>query len=214
VSAVGNALALTSSLAPAPLLRILNGAEPDIWFTAAVAVPESFRVRSAVRRVYRYFQAQNGHDFRTWSVVARRFSGEIDVRSLGRGMPADVTVRRSIESVTVTPIAGGAVVEVRAPSFAWGMVRKIVAALREVESGRVSIELLESALAGRTRLTLPMAEPEALVLWDVVYDVPWEHAWAGPNRHQLAWERSVREGLWTRTEFLKGVLAEANFGTD
>ena len=211
VSAVGNALAVTSSLAPAPLLRILNGAEPDIMFTAAVAVSETFRVRSAVRRVYRYFQARGDHDFRTWPEVARRFSGEIDVRSLGRGLPANLPVRRTIESVTVTPTVGGAVVEVKAPSFVWGMVRKIVAALREVESGRVSIDLLESALAGHTRLTLPMAEPEALLLWDVLYEVPWEHAWSGPNRHQLAWEKSTREGLWTRQEILKEISKKGSF---
>ena len=52
VSAVGNALTLTSAFPPTALLRALNGIEPDIFFTAATAVPESFRVRSAVRRVY------------------------------------------------------------------------------------------------------------------------------------------------------------------
>jgi tRNA pseudouridine38-40 synthase len=202
VSAVGNALVLTSVLPPTALLRVLNGIEPDIVFTAATAVPESFRVRAAIRRVYRYFQPADGHDFQKWQEVAPRFSGQVDVRSFGRAVPAGAPVWRTVESVTVTPHPGGAMVEVRAPSFVWGMVRKVVATLREVDAGRISIDRLEAALHGRTRLTLPMAEPEPLVLWDVEYPLTWEHTWAGPNRHQLAWEKAARDNLWARREFL------------
>jgi tRNA pseudouridine38-40 synthase len=203
VSAVGNAFAFTSAWTPSALLRALNGAEADIAVTALSAVPDSFRVRSATRRVYRYFQPGESHDFELWQTIARRFSGDVDVRSFGRGLPANVPVRRTIESVTVTPIPGGAVVEIRAPSFVWGMVRKIVATLREVEAGRISTERLDSALRGGARLTVPMAEPEPLVLWDVEYhDLRWEHHWAGPNRRQLTWITGARERLWTRRAFL------------
>jgi tRNA pseudouridine38-40 synthase len=203
VSAVGNALALSSSLPPAALLRTLNGLEPDIAFTAATEIAESFRVRGARRRVYRYFHSGEGHDFREWPKVAARFSGDVDVRSFGRAVPAVSPVWRTIESVTVTPIPGGAMIEVRAPSFVWGMVRKIVASFREVERGRLKVDRLDAALHGRIRLTLPLAEPEPLVLWSVEYGLPWEHRWAGPNRHQVAWERSMREGAWSRRAILE-----------
>ncbi len=202
VSAVGNALTLTSAFPPTALLRVLNGIEPDIVFTAATAVTESFRVRSAVRRVYRYFQPPGTYDFQKWKDVARRFSGQVDVRSFGRGIPAGAPVWRTIESVTVSPRPGGAVIEIQAPSFVWGMVRKVVAAFREVDVGRISIDRLEEALHGRTRLTLPTAEPEPLLLWDVEYPIPWEHVWTGPNRHQLAWEKAVRYTLSARRAFL------------
>ena len=163
VSAVGNALTLTSALPPNALLRVLNGVEPDIDFTAARAVPESFRVRAAIRRVYRYFPGRRAPMTSSkWTDVARHFSGSVDVRSFGRALPAGSPVWRTIESVTVTSRPGGTVVELRAPSFVWGMVRKIVAALREVEAGRVSVDRLDAALQGWTRLTLPMAESEPL----------------------------------------------------
>ena len=202
VSAVGNALALTSSFAPNALLRALNGTAPDVAFTAARAVPESFRVRAAARRVYRYFEPAESHNFREWQATARGFSGPIDVRSFGRAIPSSAPVWRTVESVTVSPMPGGAVVEIRAPSFVWGMVRKIVAALREVEAGRISSGRLDAALHGRARLTLPMAEPERLVLWDVEYALPWEHRWAGPNRHQSDWEESAQDALWVRQKLL------------
>jgi len=202
VSATGNALGMHSPLAAPALLRSLNGISPSIFFTAASEVPESFRIRSATRRVYRYFEPAAGQDFGVWREVARQFSGPIDVRSFGRAVPAIEPVWRTVEAVSVTLRPGGAVVEVRAPSFVWGMVRKIVAALREVEVGRLPIDRLEAALHGRTRLTLPLAEPERLVLWDVEYPIPWQYRWTGPNRHQGRWEASAREDLWVRQELL------------
>ena len=151
----------------------------------------------------RYFQAPGSYDFQKWRDVACLFPGKIDVRSLGRALPAGAPVWRTVESVTVSPHLGGAVIEIRAPSFVWGMVRKIVATFREVDAGRVSIDRLEEALQGRARLTLPIAEPEPLLLWDVEYPLPWENTWAGPNRHQLAWEKAVRENLSARQAFLE-----------
>jgi len=213
VSAVGNALALSSSLPTDALLRALNGIAPDILFTASRPVPDGFRARAALRRVYRYFEPQGNHDFRTWQSLARRFSGLVDVRSFGRGIPAGKPVWRTVESVTVSPISGGAMVEFRAPSFVWGMVRKIVAALRETEAGRVSIDRLEAAVRGDARLTLPMAEPERLVLWDVEYAEPWVHRWAGPNRHQSGWEASMRDQLWIRKEVVRALTAEPSRST-
>lgn len=207
VSAVGNALTLSSSFGPAALLRALNGTAPDIAFFAATEVPETFRVRTAIRRVYRYFEPAGNCDFDVWQKNARLFSGRIDVRSLGRGLPPGAPVWRSVESVTVTRVAGGAMVELRAPSFVWGMVRKIVAALREVETGRLSVERLGRAVRGEVRLTLPMAEPEPLVLWEVEFGLPWEYVWAGPNRHQLAWQQSARRGLWVQQKLLDSISA-------
>jgi len=214
VSAVGNALTLNSTLPPSALLRALNGIAPDIIFTAASEIPAEFRVRKAIRRVYRYYEPAQGHNFAVWETTARRFVGSIDVRSLGRGLPGAAPVWRTIESVSITARTGGAMVEIRAPSFVWGMVRKIVSALREVEAGRLSAGQLDAALRGRVRLMLPMAEPERLVLWDVEFPIPWQYRWTGANRHQSQWERSVREALWVRQELLDGFTSIRHVSPD
>lgn len=208
VSAVGNALVLSSSLSGGALLRALNGIVPDIVFTAARRVTDEFRVRSAVRRCYRYFQPAEGHDFQRWQEIAPLFEGRIDVRSFGRGIPSGAPVWRAVESLTVVPEPEGAVIEFRAPSFVWGMVRKIVAAFREVEAGRLSKERLQAAIAGRFRLTLPLAEPEPLVLWDVEYDHLWEFRWTGPNRHQAARVAAARSDLWVQGRLLDALARE------
>ncbi len=206
VSARGNALLLRSALPGAPLLRALNGISPEIFFVRAAPVSDTFRVRSTSGRVYRYF------DPRPVPLRARReaamevLRGAIDARSFGRGLPSNEPCWRTVDSLSSRPTRGGTVVEVRAPSFVWGMVRKMVAALRQVDEGALSIEQLRAAAQGRVRLTLPLAEPEPLVLWDVAFPIRWEFAWRGPNRHQTRHWAGERTALWARRRVLDAVL--------
>ena len=207
VSARANALALWSDLTAAPLLRRMNTISPELVFTAAASISQGFRVRSAVRRVYRYFEPVEPTHPEEYARSVKLFQGRIDVRSFGREIPARTPRWRSVESVTVTLADGGRTIEVRAPSFVWGMVRKIVGSLREVGAGRLSVSRLEAAVAGETRLTLPMAEPEGLVLWDVEYPLEWEARWAGPNRYQQRCTRRRRDGLWQQEQLLGALFA-------
>jgi tRNA pseudouridine38-40 synthase len=207
VSARANAFVLSTALASGVLLRSLNGISTELTFSAATPVPDEFRVRRALRRTYRYFEPPGEHDPERWERAARLFSGSIDVRSVGRGLPATIPAQRVVESITVSPVGGGLQVEVRAPSFVWGMVRKIIAALREYDSGKLTLAKLESALRGQTRLSLPMAEAEGLVLWEVEYPFPWTLKWNGPHRHQQARIRSQESSLWVQSEVLKALNA-------
>jgi len=104
-------------------------------------------------------------------------------------------------------------IEVRAPSFVWGMVRKIVGALREVDRAHLSLAQLAAAIRGEERLMLPLAEPDGLVLWSVEYPhLRWEALWNGPNRHQTAYYSRVREMLW-RHESVVATLLDSPAGT-
>ena len=208
VSAAGNALVLSSDLAGPVLLRSLNGISPRLFFWGATEVPADFRVRRALGRTYRYFEPAHDHDLDRWREAARLFAGRVDVRSLGRGLGAGGPVWRTVESVRVEPSGELFVEETRAPANVWGMVRKTVGALREVDRGRLSLARLAGALAGRERLTLPLAEPERLVLWDVDHGLAPAHRWAGPNRHQARLGTSERDALIVRARVLR-TLAEA-----
>ncbi len=205
VSARANALSLTSALDAPRLLERLNVIDPRLFFTGAAEVEETFRVRSARRRTYRYFESSSLGRPELRAEAARLFAGEIDVRSFGRGIPASEPSRRTVEAVTLTPVLGGEVIEVRAPSFVWGMVRKIVAALREVGAGRLTTGRLRAALDGRVRLTLPLAEPEPLVLWEVDLGVPWTTVWAGPTRPQQVRQIDERNAWWVRGHLLNAL---------
>lgn len=176
VSARGNAVLLDVPLPAGPLLRGLNGFAPDLFFRAAHAVQDGFRPRAAIGRTYRYFEPRRGHDPHLWGREARAFTGRVDVRSLGRGLPSEHPVWRDVSAVRVGTEGDWMVIEIVAPSFVWGMVRKVIAALRAVEAGRLSPERLRAALRGEARLTLPLAEPERLVLWEVSYPFAFEHS--------------------------------------
>jgi tRNA pseudouridine38-40 synthase len=210
VSAVGNALVVSSDLSGSALLRSLNGISTSIFFTRAVAVDASFRVRRARRRVYRYFEPMPPAHPDLWADAAGLFRGEIDVRSLGRGLPIDRPAWRTVESVIVTESGSGPRIDVIAPSFVWGMVRKIVGALREIDAGRLVLAQLQHALAGEQRLTLPLAEPEPLVLWEVDLPVEWSHTWDGPTRHQARAWASVRAENRARIQVLDALGEELN----
>lgn len=207
VSSRHNALSLTTELPGPVLLRVLNSVAPEIYFTAATPVSDDFRVRSAVERVYRYFEPGRDRDFEAWRTAAGVLTGDVDVRSFGRSVPGKEPIWRTIDSLTVTPRRGGAVVEVRARSFVWGMVRKLIGALREHENGRLPLARLVAGARGRERLSLPMAEPEGLVLWEVRLPIRWKVLWDGPTRRQLSYAQSTRNALRVRSEVLRSLGA-------
>lgn len=202
VSARANAFGLTSELPASALLRRLNTIAPEIFCTAASEVPADFRVRKPQRRVYRYFEPSPAGQDPAAEAALPLFQGRIDVRSFGRGLTTTGPVWREIESVTRRVHGPGSVLEVRAPSFVWGEVRKIVGAIREVAAGRLALPRLEAALQGRARLTLPMAEPDGLILWEVEYPVPWETWWSGPSRPQRALAQSAEASQQRRAAIL------------
>jgi tRNA pseudouridine(38-40) synthase len=202
VSARANVLAIESELPGAALLRTLNGIAPEIYFTAAAPISPDFRIRAATRRTYRYFEPPGDQRLAVWRRACRWFVGDVDVRSFGRAIDARAALVRTIESIRVDPVGGGFEVEITAPSFVWNEVRKIVAALRWVDAGRLTEERLRAALRGTARLTLPLAEPERLILWDMELPIEWTTTWSGPNRQQTAHLADQRAFAWTRDRIL------------
>ena len=211
VHARGNAITLSSGLEGPALLRALNGVAPEIFFTHARVVAEGFSPRAASGRWYRYFEPAAGRDIDRWRAAARLFRGEIDVRSFGRDLPSDAPAIRRVEGVTVRREGPLLTLDVRAPSFVWGMVRKIVSAVRRHDDGRLSLAQLREALDGRLRLTLPLAEADRLVLWDVEYPEPWEYRAPRLTIRQLRRRTEAFEALEVRGAVL-AALTEASSG--
>jgi tRNA pseudouridine38-40 synthase len=202
VSARANVLALTSPLPGPALLRALNGIAPEIYFTAAAPVPLSSHPRHARRRWYRYFEPREDHDLARWKEGAQVLTGRIDVRSFGRDLSSRGPVWRSIDEVTVRRSRSWLIIDLRAPSFVWGMVRKIIAALRALDEGTLSVAELSEAVQGRRRLALPLAEPDFLVLWKVDTGRRWTVRAVRPGRRQLAYFGDQQRLVTTRARIL------------
>jgi len=76
-----------------------------------------------------------------------------------------------IRSVEVQEANGVRMIDVRAPSFRRGMVRRIVAAMVAVARGDVTTEDLSAALRGAKR-DFGSLSPEPLTLMDISYGFP------------------------------------------
>jgi tRNA pseudouridine38-40 synthase len=213
VSARGNALALSSTLRGDALLGALNGISREVVFTDARPVADAFRPRAALSRTYRYLEAEPRGSLAAYRAATAAVVGEIDVRSFGRGVPSGRPIPRTVTRFAATPDGPGLVLEVDAPSFVWGMVRKLVAAVRQVVDGELELSKFRSALAGRTRLTVPLAEPEPLVLWEVLYPEPWTVHAASLADRQHAYFRTERRAAGVRERLLEG-LWEEGFRSD
>lgn len=207
VHARGNALVLSSNLAGTALLRVLNGVAPDIFFTKCVEVPVAFPVRQASQRWYRYFEPGEGRDVERWRAAGQLFVGPLDARALGRRLAGDQPVTRGVDRLEVTVRPPWLVVDVRAPSFVWGMVRRIIAALRAVDSGRLSRATLERRLSAGEPLGVALAEPERLVLWEVSYPFPWTTTADRWHRRQVSYLQRERARAALRGEILEGLQA-------
>ena len=203
VSARGNALRIASELPGPALLRALNGLSPDIVFSGAHRVANNFVPRHALYRRYRYFEPIAPHDVPLWRSLLPRIARPIDARSFGRGVPQGAPVWREISRAEIAEEGPWMVVELTAPSFVWGMVRKIIAAFRAVEAGDLALRELDAAVTGERPLSLPLAEPEPLVLWEVGYPFTFEITNPRPSlRQQRYWNREIREAS------LRAVLLE------
>ena len=168
VSALGNVVAFDATLAPAPCVRAFNGKVRGVWAWAAAPVPEDFTARRARERWYRYALAPT-HDAAALDAALLPFVGEHDFRNFTRDRAR--TVAR-IDVATAGLEGGEVVLDFRAQSFRWNLVRRFVAAALQVEAGRATIEAVERALTGRAKADFGLAPPEPLTLMDVSFDVP------------------------------------------
>jgi tRNA pseudouridine(38-40) synthase len=213
VHALGNAIALESPLRGPVLLRALGSVAPDLFFTHAREVDEAFIPRRALRRTYRYFEPLAGRSPERWRSAGELLVGPMDVRSFGRGLPGDRPTIRTVEKVGIAETGELLRVEVVAPSFVWGMVRKIVSALRQYDAGTLSGASLRAAVEGRRRLALPLAEPERLVLWDVQFEGAWEFERPTARRRAAPWGLAAAEAALVRRAVVEALRTGGEPGT-
>lgn len=183
VSAVGNVIAFTTRFRTLEsVVGAFNDRARDVFTWAAADVPESFHPRHAIERWYRY------HVFEDLppgplEKAASLFVGDHDLRSFTSEPPRGPF---RISRVDVSRKDGIILVDVRAPSFRRGMIRRIVAALMGHAHGDIALDDLAAALSGVKR-DFGMAPPDPLFLMDVLYDVPFHVVMKPKVRDE--WER-------------------------
>lgn len=194
VSAVGNVIAFNTILRPDAVVGAFNDQSRDVWAWALAVVPETFHPRHAVERWYRY-HLREAADIETLREAAAEFEGEHDVQSFTSDPPErPLTIHR----IDIAKEGDVTCIDVRAPSFRRGMVRRIVAAMLSCAEGEVSLEDIRTALRGAKK-DFGTTPPEPLVLMDVRYDFEFQTILKPKVRDE--W-RAMTDDLELRQRFL------------
>jgi tRNA pseudouridine38-40 synthase len=169
VSALGNVVAFDTD---APLEDVpgrFNHAAKDVWAWGVAEASPGFNPRHARQRWYRYL-VTDVCDIARLRRAAAPFVGTHDFGAFSDG--ASLSARRRVDSVEVTPATDGVLIDVRAPRFLRGMVRRMVAAMLAVGRGEASIVDLETALSVGKGPDFGLVSADPLVLMDVDVGIP------------------------------------------
>lgn len=199
VSALGNVMAFTTSFDRTALLRALNAASPNVLFYAWTEVSETFSPRRARQRWYRYMLPSDGLDVDRVERCAALFEGSHDFRRFCR--EDERSTVRTIDSFRVEAVGGAIVADVRGREFLRNMVRRMVAALVEVGSGRASLEEVSAALEGEDGC-FGLAPPEQLILMDVDHGLEFTTEFPATLRRKVV---DYRTDVLSRSAFIDGL---------
>ena len=172
VSALGNVLSVFTDFREDEILPALNSQLDDIWFYALVRVSEDFNPRHAKERWYRYLVFDKDIDIEKIRETADHFVGTHNFTNFAKLEGNDPV--RIINSIEVSSIEGGIFIDVKAQSFLWHMIRRIVGAILGVEKGNFHRNDIIKALDGPGEMDLGMAAAEPLILMDVTYDLEFQ----------------------------------------
>jgi len=205
VSAKGNVIALSTDFRKPEILGALNAHLEDIWFYGLAEVDEEFNPRHARTRWYRYFLIEEEIEMENIRKAALLFEGEHDFSNFARIEDKDPV--RVIENIEITREGGLLLLDFRAQSFLWHMVRRIVMALVRYAKVEITLGDIKNALEAKEKMDLGIAPPEPLILIDIEYDfdIPVDHDQienARSNIQKLLNEMKIQE---TIMEYLLGI---------
>lgn len=171
VSALGNVISFNTDF-KGNILSALNANVKDIWFYAVSRVDEKFNPRYAKERWYRYFLFNSGLDVDKMKKASELFVGVHDFSNFARVENKNPV--RKINSLKIKEKGDFIVIDIKAESFLWNMVRRIVSVLEKAGRNETKIDVVKDALESKERFDFGSAEPEGLILMDVKYDFDFE----------------------------------------
>ncbi len=164
-SAIGNVVALNTDFKKGEMLKALNSNLRDIYFWGIAEVEDDFNPRHARQRWYRY-HLDKDLDLDMLREASGLFDGEHDFKSFCK--KDDKPTGRTVDSVTLSKNEEFIQFDIKAQSFLWHMVRRIVSAVVKYAVGEISGEDIENAL-GREERDLGLMPAHPLFLMDVSY---------------------------------------------
>jgi tRNA pseudouridine38-40 synthase len=171
VSALGNVISFNTDF-KGNILSALNANVKDVWFYAVSKVDEKFNPRYAKERWYRYFLFNSGLDVDKIKKASELFVGTHDFSNFARIENKNPV--RKINSLKIKEKGDFIVIDIKAESFLWNMVRRIVSVLEKAGRNETKIDVIKDALEFKERFDFGSAKSEGLILMDVKYDFDFE----------------------------------------
>jgi tRNA pseudouridine38-40 synthase len=164
VSALANIISIRTSFPAAQLCSAVNSELDGVWAYSAIDVPDDFNPRAAKQRWYRYHLAKAGQDPKLMQELAGRFVGVHDFSGYARKDKRNPM--RKIDSIEVSEAGMFHLLDFRAESFLWNLVRRIVWMVSEGSSGRMPLESIGPKPSSKP-VRIGLAPPEYLMLMDI-----------------------------------------------
>jgi tRNA pseudouridine38-40 synthase len=194
VSALGNVLAITTNFQPKNLLNILNSKLPHCWFYGITEVDSKFNPRHAIMRWYRYHlyndpKLSNLPNIKLYGKDKTGFSNSVPVEKIQEAAtlfqgshnfrnfakPNLDNTERTIESITAITAGDWIYIDIRAKSFLWHQVRRLVNSWILYATGELTLKMLKDALnKPSTSHDFGVAPAESLFLMDIDYNINFE----------------------------------------
>lgn len=171
VSALGNVVAFNTDF-KGNVLSAMNANVSDVWFYGASRVDEDFNPRYAKERWYRYFLFDYGLDVNRMKKASMLFIGVHDFTNFARAENRNPI--RKINSLKIKEKNNFIIIDIKAESFLWNMVRRIASSLEKVGKKEIKIDVIKDALESNKIFDFGSAKPEPLILMDVKYDFDFE----------------------------------------
>lgn len=178
VNALGQVIAFNTTNPKLAIPRVINSKlPPSIWVWSRAEVPYDFDPRrDAVSREYKYFICGECYNIPLMRKASKLLKGTHDFANFGT-QDGDKSTVRTVERIDIRVEGRFINLDIKADSFVWHMVRKIVTALRMVGDQTRGVEWIKDMLYPENfEEGLEPAPACALLLKNVDYDldIPWE----------------------------------------
>ena len=197
VHALGQVVTFDTDKPELAIPRVINSKLPNsIWAWAHAHVPDDFNPRrNAVSRSYRYIMSGEQYDISKIRSSSKLLIGTHDFANFCTNDDDKSTVR-TVERIDVRVSGQLTKLDIKANSFLWNMVRKIVTALMMVGSDVRDIEWLEQMMDPESyEEGIEPASSYGLTLMQVDYPMPieWiEDSYSIRRAHEHIHEHLIR----------------------
>ena len=175
VSALCNVITFTTNKTIDTLLQDLSNSSSSLIAYGLTEVDEDFNPRYAHLRQYRYYLPMEGLDIDGMLSTASLFTGTHDFTNFAKIEPRKNPVR-TIENIVFIKNSSLLAIDFFAQTFLWHQIRRMIAAMINVNKGKFSTEEIKDGLEKPDeKMDFGLAPAEPLILTDIDYGFEFEH---------------------------------------